>query len=133
MDLNQFEGIPMRYKEFAGPGRARKLLDTIDLLNEGRKTIDIGKGQAIAIAWPHVKGQKVHAHLDDHRVVNIDGTPSHGDKPFRATKREVDALREFHFKFAKSRLVEGKEDDTVTLTLDRSLVELLLELKRRLG
>jgi hypothetical protein len=123
----------MRYKDIAGPSRARKLLDTTDILNEGRKTVAIGKGRTIAIDTPHVKGQKTHAHLDGDRVVNIDGTLSHGDKPFRATKAEVDALRHFDFKFAKTRLVESEDDGMVTLTLDRTLVELLLELKRRIG
>ncbi|WP_174290980.1 hypothetical protein [Sphingomonas bacterium] len=109
------------------------MIDRIEDLNEGRKTVDIGKGQKIAVDTPHVKGQQFHAHLDDDRVVNIDGTLSHGGKPFRATKREVEALRGFDFKFAKNRLVESEGDDAVTVTLDRALVELLLELKRRLG
>lgn len=133
MSLNQIGGIPLRYEEIVASNKARKLIDHIEDLSEGRKTADIGKGQKIAVDSPHVKGQQVHAHLDDDRVVNIDGTLSHGSKPFRATKREVEALRGFNFKFPENRLVESESVDTVTVTLDRALVELLLEMKRRLG
>jgi len=98
-------------------------------LDEGRKYVPISKRQTIAVDTPHVKGQQVHAHLDETRVVNKDGSRSHGNTPFHMTKAEEEALLALNFDIPKSRLIES-EGNKVDLVLRAEIIDLLIRLRQ---
>ncbi len=119
-----------------GTSNASKLLKKLEeagQLDEGRKYIDVKKGEKIGIDRPHVSGQQVHGHLENGRAVNQDGSLSHGGRPFHLTKAQAAALQRANFEIPKSRLIESENGDKVNLTLERVLVELLADLKKSLG
>lgn len=99
-------------------------------LDEGRKWIEMKKGEQIGIDEPHVKGQQRHAHLPGGRAVNQDGTLSHGGKPFRLTKDEAKVLRQQSFAIKKSRLVESLGVSMVTIEIDERMVGVLIALQK---
>jgi hypothetical protein len=125
--FGRYKENTMRLSEITG--RAKKLTDKMEQLNEGRKYIDADKQGQIAIDTPHHAGQQVHGHLPDGRAVNKDGSPSHGKGPFRLTKKQAKALRDEGFAIKKSRIVEGAGNIKVTVEIDPDVLTFLIELR----
>lgn len=131
----------MRWKEVEGskkpklkklseiaPRKAEKLADNAGQLDEGRRFIKVNNREQIGIDKAHVKGQQEHAHLENGRAVNKDGTVSHGGPPFELTRDQAVALKHENYKIAKSRLVES-DGSKITVELDPAVLGFLIDLQ----